>query len=118
MEATFSTSVSGDTYEANRIDELIVDGSPYKGNVKISQALNNHFVFLANQTANVNESLLESAVSLHQLLFDIPEISANEIEKIMKQIPVSKATGSDRVGVKLIKAGAKAIAPCIFIQII
>ena len=53
--------------------------------------------------------LLESAVS--QLLFDIPEISANEIEKIIEQIPVSKATGSDRVRVKLIKAGAKAIAP-------
>ena len=94
---------------ANRIDELIVDGLPYKDNVKIAQALNNHFVSLANQSANVNESLLESAVL--QSLFDIPEISANEIEKIIEQIPVSKATGPDCVGVKLIKAGAKAIAP-------
>ena len=102
-------SVSGDTYEANRIDEPVVDGLPYKDNVKIAQALNNHFVSLANQSVNVNESLLESTVS--QSLFDIPEISANEIEKIIEQIPVSKATGSDRVGVKLIKAGAKAIAP-------
>ena len=102
-------SVSGDTHEANRIDEFIVDGLPYKDNVKIAQALNNHFVSLANQSANVNESLLKSAVS--QSLFDIPEISANEIEKIIEQIPVSKATGSDRVSVKLIKAGAKAIAP-------
>ena len=102
-------SVSGDTYEANRIDEPVVDGLPYKDNVKIAQALNNHFFSLANQSVNVNESLLESTVS--QSLFDIPEISANEIEKIIEQIPVSKATGSDRVGVKLIKAGAKAIAP-------
>ena len=30
---------------------------------------------------------------------------------IIQQIPVSKATGPDRVSVKLIKAGAKAIAP-------
>ena len=52
---------------------------------------------------------MESAVS--KSLFDIPEISANGIEKIIEQIRVSKATGSGRVGVKLIKAGAKAIAP-------
>ena len=77
-------SVSGATHEANRIDELIVDGLPYKDNVKIAQALNNHFVSLANQSAsaNVDESLLESAVS--QSLSDIPEISANEIEKIIE----------------------------------
>ena len=72
-------SVSGGTHEANRIDELIVDGLPYKDNVKIAQALNNHFISLANQSANVNKSLLESTIS--QSLCDIPEISANEIEK-------------------------------------
>ena len=48
-------SVSGDTYEVNRIDELIVDGLPYMDNVKIAQALNNRFVSLANQSANVND---------------------------------------------------------------
>ena len=104
-------SASGETRKPTRTDELIVDGSSIRDNDKIAQAFNHYFVSLANPPANAKKSPLEPPLSLHQSPFDIPEVSANDIEMIIQQIPVSKATGPDRVSVKLIKAGAKAIAP-------
>lgn len=104
-------SVSGQTHKSNRVDELIVNGTSIRNSDEIAELFNHHFVSLANLLTIADESLLEPSSSLNQSLFIIPEITANDVEKIIQKISISKATGPDRVSVKLIKAGAKAIAP-------
>jgi hypothetical protein len=99
--------VSGETHEPNRTEERIVNGVTTRDNNEIAQAFNHHFASLSKPPSNVKESPLLP----HRSLFDIPEITSIDVERIVQQIPISKATGPDRVSVKLMKAGAKAIAP-------
>ncbi len=99
--------MSGETHEPNRTEERIVNGVTTRDNNEIAQAFNHHFASLSKPPSNVKESPLLP----HRSLFDTPEITSIDVERIVQQIPISKATGPDRVSVTLMKAGAKAIAP-------
>ena len=101
------------------IPTLKIDGKETDDHTIMVNAFNKFFVSIASNLEPIENSNFEKLKAFcHNrvpdgTIFSIPEISKEYIEKFLKHIDVSKATGCDNNGPRLLKIAAPHIAESI-----
>ena len=99
------------------ISKVKINGQETEDHNKIANAFNNFFVSVAsNLKEPIENSNFEKLKTFCNnkipdgTVFTIPEVSKESVEKFFKHIDVSKATGCDNIGPRLLKIAAPYIA--------
>ena len=102
------------------MDTILVDGKEYTDPLEIANEFNRLFVNVASKlkepTLQPNFERLEKICDEHvpnDTEFSIPCLTKEKVEKYLKNVDLSKATGSDDIGPRLLKLSASFISESI-----